>query len=365
MAKEYTNDNRNREDLSNIVTDLPMPDLALLDIARRNTIKATAVKHEWLEMPLETQSVVVGAANWDDIATTNLDIVSTTGLKIYDVLQLQSEIVIVSEVTSSSKIAVFARGHGSTSAATHASGIVAYIIGSAAAQGNASGDPFSVQESTKYNYCQIFKEEIDITRTQEASQSLGGRTLAKREAQAISRIFSRMNRALWFSVISEDTTNKIWTMKGLVELISSSTVNASSAAFSLTLLNSLLKKTYDAGRPSDVLFMPAFQYEKFNTLLENKLYLRPDDRVYGGQVRIYESPYGPIELKRDYHLSSISPSTCYVGNKKFLSLAILRNLESWENGPSGSSYNKQFEMEATLEARHEATQGKLYGLTTS
>lgn len=365
MATETTDLNRNHEDLSDLVSTLPVPDLALFDVARRNQVKATAVKHEWLELPLEVHTAVIGAANWDNSATTNLDVVSTASLKKYDVIQVGTEIVIISGITSSSKITVFARGHGSTSAASHSSGDIMYVIGSAAAQGNASGDTFQLIESEKYNYCQTMKEEIEVSMTQIASNAVGGNTLSKREAQAIQRIFTRLNRAMWFSVIDADTTNKIWTMKGFNELISSSTVNASSAAFTLAFFDSILKKTYDAGKPSNVAFFPAFSYAKLCQLLNDKMIYKTDEMTIGGRVNVYQSPYGDVEIRRDFHLGVISPSTVYVGNTDHIKLAVLRNLQSWENGRNGSKINKQFEMEATLQLEQEATNGKLYGLTTS
>lgn len=363
MAVEHYDDNRNFEDLSNIVTHLPLQDLGLFDVARRNAVQAINVKHEWQELPSEVKSTTVDTGDWDNSATTNLVVTDASIFKKYDMIQVGSEVCIVSAVdVANDDIDVYARGHGSTSPAAHSAGDPVYIIGSAAAQGNDKDGGFQVQPSTKFNYCQIFKEEIEVSDTQNAVKTPGGMTLSQRKANAIRRIFARVNRAMWFGILNADTTNKIYTMQGLFERMSTNAVNASSASFTVALFNQLLRTCYNEGKPADIAWFPGNQYEDLCTLLGAQIDYKNDDLVFGGRVAIFRSPYGDVEIKKDIDLTMIAPTKVIAGQKEWVKMAELRSLRSWLNGQNGSKQDEQIEMEVTLQVRHENCFGELYGL---
>lgn len=143
----------------------------------------------------------VGGTAWDASATTGLTItaalanVITTG----SVIKAGSEIVIVKSVDrSANTIAVFSRGVGKTTAATHAAASAISVVGHAGNDTDLKNVESFSESTMKYtNYGQLIMETVDTAKT----ESLLGRkgletdylTLRRKEAQLrVSRMLANI-----------------------------------------------------------------------------------------------------------------------------------------------------------------------------
>ena len=241
MGDITTGDRREREDLSGVIDILKLKDDDMKYLSFVNFLpsiiknfgrKVTAQKHEWLDDAARAESISVqasgDAADWDtidDITALPVATAEITKLRVGDVLLLdQDEVVVVSTIdVSGQTIGLYARGHGSTTAAVlaHDSAHTCYIIGNAQAENADPLDANFTSQTEAYNYCQIFEDVAQITGTLRRSKMANGDELDFQIVKKIKELLRTLNYALVEGIKNLDTTNKVATMGGLRGFITS------------------------------------------------------------------------------------------------------------------------------------------------
>lgn len=259
------NDIRGPEDLSPVISSLFLKDSDMRFLSFVNFLfgnaKITRQKHEWVDDQARVVELTLTAsgagADWDtDSDTTALPLASGLGaqVRVGDVIELASgEVVVVSAVSvANDTVDLYARGHGSTTAAAQGtSAFTGKIIGNAQVE---DGDPIAtnhVADSEVYNYTQIFEDVIQVTGTQQRSRELNGGEHDRQVVKKTKELMRTLNRALIYGIRNLDTTNKVSTMAGIKEL-GTTTYNVSGALTEAKLYAALTAMINAGGSPTQI-----------------------------------------------------------------------------------------------------------------
>ncbi len=212
-------------------TEKDMGFLSLFNFLPRR-FTATNHKHEWQDdtLPLESLSLTASGAgaDWDtnnDITALPVAAAQIAKIRPLDVLKLAlpaaeaGELVVVKSInTAANTIELYARGHGSTTAtAQGAAAFTAKIVGNIAKDGGDPADPFYKAPTEKYNIVQIFERVLAISGKQMRSKITRESERARQRMIALKSLMSQLNYAMWEGYLEEDSTNEIYSFRGIRE----------------------------------------------------------------------------------------------------------------------------------------------------
>lgn len=190
-------------------------------------VKASSYKHEWQNDAIHYETISVTAsgagADWDtnnDITDLPVAAGEIVKLRVGDILKLKTgELVRVKTIDlANNDISLDQRGHGSTTAAAQgALSFTIYIVGNAAADGADPASEFYRAPSEKYNHVQIFERVFGIGGYVMRSKTSKESEISRQRKIHLTSLLSQLNAAMWDGYLEADTTNKVYTMRGLRE----------------------------------------------------------------------------------------------------------------------------------------------------
>lgn len=322
MGDITTGDRREREDLSGVIDILKLKDDDMKYLSFVNFLpsivknfgkKVTAQKHEWLDDEARAESISVQASgdgvDWDttnDITALPVATAEVTKLRVGDVLLLdQDEVVLVKSIdVSGETIDLYARGHGSTTAAVlaHDSAHTCLIIGNAQIE---NGDPIDADftsQTEAYNYCQIFEDVAQITGTIRRSRMAKGDELDYQIVKKTKELLRSLNYALVEGIKNLDTGNKIGTLGGLREFIT----NTSNIGGALTVANlyTAVISHVDAGLYPSAIHGSPTTIGDIEQLYQGAVRTKVADKKGGTEINVVVILGYEIELHVDKHVRS-------------------------------------------------------------
>ena len=241
-------------DMAPIIQLIDPFDVGLLSYIGMSSLDnpATAVKHEWMEDTLRPLAGQMAEAL--DNSETDFTVDTSLPFRPYDLIKIDSEIMLVLTITDSTTIAVEARGTRST-AATHLDDAPIQIVGTAVLEGQTT--PRSAKSTEKtgvFNYTQIFEDVCEISSTLEAiEQYAPGSEYARELGKTMKSLFITMDRTLIFGYKYVGTATLSRSMDGLYKFLTAGTqpsaqkVDASSVQLTEKMMLDALLSTYDNG----------------------------------------------------------------------------------------------------------------------
>lgn len=199
------------------------------------------------------------------------------------------------------------RGQGSSTAAAIADNQVLFILGTSFAEGTSPAAAVTTKTETVYNYCQIFKKTINLTKTLQATSTKGGDWEKRKLLQAEMEFMRDMNYALQFGSRSSSESNQRLT-GGLLQFITTNVTDNSAAALTqsavdLWLQNCFAFTTDRAVQRKVVIGSPLFTrcVTNFaNGKLQVQQVKSPDGKTqFGLNVIKYISPSGVVDIVED------------------------------------------------------------------
>ncbi len=201
--------------------------LSLVNFIPQNFV-ATAHKHEWQddEIPATSITYARGGAgtDWDDVAdTTALPVVTAqiTKLRVGDVLKLATggELVVVKTISVSGQtIDVWSRGHGASTATAQGAGtLTAEIVGNIQIDGSDPASEHYQAPTARYNVVQILEDVLAVSGKVMRSKTSRESERARQRVLKLKRLLKMLNRAMWEGYLEEDSTNGIYSFRGLRE----------------------------------------------------------------------------------------------------------------------------------------------------
>ena len=199
------------------------------------------------------------------------------------------------------------RGEGASTAATITNNQVLFIIGTTFAEGTAPAAAVTTQTAETYNYCQIFKKTVHLTKTLQAMKTRGGSWEKRKLLQAEMEFMRDLNYALQFGSRSTSESNQRLT-GGLLQFITTNVTSPGAALTQATVdswLQSCFAVTTDrAVQRKVVIGSPNFMQAMTN-FASAKMEVQQvqgggaNNTQYGIRVMKYISPSGVVDMVED------------------------------------------------------------------
>ena len=294
-------------DLSETLAAILLDDTDLVSVLGVSGESATQTKHAWVEDALNATTVKQsgGSSAQQALGTTsgtNLEISAsqvgriTAGTLLKNQLSGKTEVVQVTAVSGISATVV--RGYGATSAQTHAAGATWEIIANPRPQGMAGPKDESTARTLPYNFTQIFSKGVKITGTAEAIDHAG---VSAEDSYQIDLRLRELKRELDRTAImgvrapNDVASTTYGTMGGLIDFVGfiSGTNNIVTAeTLTPSVLNSMIKKCWDAGLMPDMVAVGGVQKQKISTFDQEFRRSTLDSRRAGYTVEEFVSDLG-------------------------------------------------------------------------
>lgn len=244
-------------------------------------------------------------------------------------------------------------------------------VGSAYREGAGKALGTSTSPSKVYNYTQIFRDPVEITRT--AMQSTGWRTgdpFANDKARTMHKHAVGIERAFWFGARLETTESSmpIRTTGGVLSFIDASKIWALNGSTDLATLESKLVEIFEFGSGEKLAFTSLHVIALFQKLVRiNSVYNFERGKEFGMDVRRLFGPGGTLALVEHPLFSA----TDYLRNDVFiidtanLRYRYMQDTTYLKNRQSNDIDGKtdEFLTEAGLEIHHGKTHYRIQGLT--
>jgi len=256
---------------------------------------------EWLE---DTLLPLV-----DALTTTTVTSVATT-LNITDgsiyqpghILLIDSEQLWVSAAAVATNIITVSRGQFGSTAATHTSTAVVYMIGMARLEG-ASSDPIAFTDrTTNSNWSQILHQEVKVTRTQQHIAQYGiSDEMAYQGDKVVPSLMRLLERHFYYNKAgSLGSASAPRLMGGYQAFITTNLIDGSS--LTQAKIETAVLACYNAGSngPWIALCTPTNR-QKIKNFYDTSLFLRVDrtETTLGMNIDRIVTPFGDVDLITD------------------------------------------------------------------
>ncbi len=301
------NQDRRVVDMSKKIALLEPSKAPLVTLTKRLGAKPTVnpIFH-WLEDELQPK--------WSKFDGAEAD-TNETALQVDDITYFREGFVIkvprtgevmrVTDVNTNTDTLTVVRGYGTSDAAAIENEDPVVIIGNAEQEGGLASDAMSVVTSTVFNYTQIFKTSVQLSKTQEASELYGGSDRAyQRMKKGIEHAID-IERAAWFGVKNEDTSGSspVRATGGLLSFIDDDTVkyDASGSLTEDDFEKEFLEDLFRYGSSKKTLFASSRLISIINSWGRQKLEMVTGEETFGLKIYRYLSAHGELNIVK-HHL---------------------------------------------------------------
>lgn len=291
-------------DISSALDKLKPVDTPLLLRIGKDSLRdnCTAVKHEWLEDDVRG-TTSLSTNNPLAAGGTTLNVTTGDGVKFraQDILMLEDELVRVTAVATDAL--TITRGWGGTTDAAHALNTTVTQIGTALPQGSATLGERTTTKTGKFNYTQIFEEEVKVSATMQSTSKYTQQNDPEYQIGAQLEIIGvNMERSLLFGYKQQPTASLPGAMDGIKAVLSTNVYNKAGAALTQAHLEDAMQDIWNAGGAPSLLVTNATQQRRINTFLDGYREADYEDEVLGAMVRRYKTNFGQVDVLLDRHM---------------------------------------------------------------
>ena len=184
--------------------------LGLNNEAKFSFVNTPGKMYEWLEDTYASRSdTATDTTDLTDVSTTTtIHVTNGSKFSVGDVIQIDSEYIWVSAISTNALTVVRAKAG---TQATHASTSTVYIRYNSRLEGADSSDSPYTESSTGYNYSNIFHKQIEVSRTDGRLQQYGIADVVEREIdKAMDEKLMQLNRMIYhgYSSAGSSSTNR-------------------------------------------------------------------------------------------------------------------------------------------------------------
>lgn len=215
------------------------------------------------------------------------------------------------------------------------------------------------------NYTQISRRMFRVSETQEAIDHAGRSSeYAYQASKALKALARDMEKTLHDGTGNSGASGTARELKGVRAALTTNVVTAATgsttAALSLTNLNSLLKKIWEAGGTPNAIYVNGTQKEAigtFSTPITRNI--DAASKKYTNVVNVFDSAYGSLEIILDRYATS---SELLALQEDQFKVAFLRPVMTKSLPNNGGGAKGKVEAEYSLIFGNEAASGKLTNL---
>ena len=270
-------------------------------LKRMGTRPASNTIFNWLEDNLQARWSKFTGVNEESPGNT-VTVPTGDGLlfAVDDIIKVPrtDEVMRVTAVTGDTLTVV--RGFGETEAENLNEGDDLLIIGDARIEGGLGAIPVSTVTATRFNYTQIFKTAVQVSKTQEATELYGGGDRAYQRMKKGIEHMEDIERALIFGEKSEHYSagEVVRTTGGVLSFMADSPTLevASPDAFGQEALDEFLEDVFRYGSQKKTLFASSRLITRINEWALGKLQVEIGEQTYGLATTTYVSPHGILNI---------------------------------------------------------------------
>jgi len=296
---------RRKLDVSDRIS-LLQPNKAPLTVLLRKLAKKPTINpiFYWFEDDLQPKWDAVDHAGGYGASDTSIVVDRGALYSVNDLVKVPStgEVMLVTSVDPVNNTITVQRGIGETAPALLGNDDPLVIIGNAHKEGSLAPEAKGTIVETVYNYTQIFRTTVKVTKTQEASELYGGSDrLYQRRKKAIEHAVD-IERAFLFGERSEDLSGSEprRTTRGVISFLTASTDNildvSSDGKLSEGLLEEFFESLFRYGSSKKVCFASARLISIFNAFGRDKIRTVVGEETFGIKVMQYISAHGELQL---------------------------------------------------------------------
>lgn len=378
----YSDTVNEKIDISSALDSLRATDVPLLTLIGRDSLRdpAVAVKHEWLEYDLRGQVGNLSDAsanNTTNPVAVNMVAGDDVKFRVNDIVRVTSstgseEICRITVVTFGANIGVdpgtitLSRGWGGGTIVAHASGATVTLVAPALPQGSDPGLARTAGTTNRFNYTQIFEEDVVVSATEQATAHI---TRAGDPAQLIADhleiIGTNMEKTLLFGRRSAPGALVPSTMAGLRATLSTNVYDKAGAALTETMLSDALQDLWNVGAKAMVIVVNSIQKRRIDSFMDPFRMAGYTDTRFGSIVSRYVSNFGDLDILMDRWMPTnevliLNPSKIGFGPLSGRSLSVMKL------PPPSKEYDKwQISGEYTAEVRLEKSHAWIKNLATT
>lgn len=355
------------EDVSDLIAINSPHETPLLDALGDPARFARSTVHEWLEDQLlaNTDLVVTGSGS-------EIEVENPSRFRVGDQVRVGTEIMLVNEISEDDATITVTRGYGGTSSGSLSAGMILYILGNAALEGDDAAAARFAARSRVRNYTQIFSASVEVSGSELAVRQIGLRDeLDYQKNQRTRELLRDLENSIINGVAPvsnpQGSTSVRRTMRGLNSFITTNrfvpgTVIPTGTALSEEQLNVALKSIWKSSAGNvDLIVVGGTQKRAINQFVASNQRVTMDRENFKSLVNVYESDYGVCRVV----LSRYVPSgTVLLLDSSRIDVVPLAG-RSFHYKPLAVTGDKEEGMvvgEYTLEFRNENAHGVITGL---
>ncbi len=295
-------------------------------------------------------------------AATKINVASSEPFSVQEIIAIDEEALLIESIND--KELTVTRGYLDTAASTHKKTTEVFLISDNLEEGaDLQGTKYKAGKNYD-NITQIFREEIDITGTEEALTVPGSNGIAPydlEQERKFDRLVGKIEKALINGRKFEVGTKR--GMGGIRSFLENGhVIDAAGAPISLDLFNGVLKEVYEVGgdvaNGTYVFLIPPIQKNNVSKLLKPYMSVPQSEDVLGGVVNFINTDYGMIPLMMSNNLPS---SEILLTDLNEIAIEWIpgRQPKHTYMGKKGDSTQGLLLAEASLKIRNLQLQGKI------
>lgn len=267
-------------------------------LKRMGTRPASNAIFNWLEDNLQARwSKANGAATAETVKVPTGD---GALFMTDDIIKVPRTDEIMRVVSVANDTLTVERAFGETEQAPIEDGDDLLIIGNARIEGGLGAEASTTVTATRFNYTQIFKTAVEVSKTQEATELYGGNDRAYQRNKKGIEHMEDLERAFIFGEKAEKYTGgqvRRTTGGVLSFLASSPTLEvASPEDFCQEAMDEFLEDVFRYGSQTKTLFASSRLITRINQWAVDKLQVEMGEKTFGLAVSKYVSPHGILNI---------------------------------------------------------------------
>jgi len=249
-----------------------------------------------------------------DTSETGIDVVAGDAVKfaVGDAIRIDDEIMLVTDVNTSTEVLTVTRGALGSTAATHLTAAEIIGLGTVLPEGDIGSANF--QGRDKYsNYTQIFSKKLTVSRTEQSIPKYGvPNELNKQMRNAMLHCNVGIEQAALYGIKYEDAGTRVRSTGGLNSFITSN-VDSSSDWITVTAIEAQQQKAYDNGGMFEFITARPAAFQALNNIMGNERVqtVTVDDARRGRRrTSVVMTEFGEVTLVRNRYVRK-TDAFCY------------------------------------------------------
>ncbi len=277
-------------------------DIAVLAFFARKLAKKSVIDPEfrWFEKSSPARYSAINYSTGYTAGDVSIVVDDGTVFRIGHVIKdvTTGEQMLVTNVTTNTLTVT--RGWGTTTATASADNEVIVILGSASGEGAAVPTALTSLSTRKANYTQIFREALNVTNTEKATEMYaGGSDINELRREHLQLHLKDIERAFLFGEPKEDVTTTASPVRatgGAKYFIGSSNVKDVSGTMSEAEFEDWISMLFEKGGDKRMGLLSPLVASGVNSWAKANLTMYPKDKTYGIAISSYLSIHGQLDF---------------------------------------------------------------------